>query len=129
MRSQNEHAHTKIDSRPKELGWRKSLPGHVARRGLQACNSPGPRQGKGNRVLATPAPRRLSTLDRVHVAMLFQRGGHARALRSLIAAELAAGSPFPALVNALCALYPPRSEDRRLVEGVAVVMAALARDA
>lgn len=57
-------------------------------------------------------------LDRVHTAMLFQASGRSAALRSLMQAEQERGSDFLRLVNALTALYPRGSEEKRLRDGM-----------
>ena len=59
-----------------------------------------------------------TTLDRVHAAMLFQAGGRAAALRNLIRAETERGPDFLRLANALAALYPTGSEEKRLLEAM-----------
>ena len=59
-----------------------------------------------------------TTLDRVHAAMLFQSRGHANALRALIKAEQERGSDFLRLANALSALYPTGTEEKRLLEAM-----------
>jgi len=59
-----------------------------------------------------------TTLDRVHAAMLFQAGGRATALRNLIRAEIERGPDFLRLANALAALYPAGSEEKRLLEAL-----------
>jgi Adenine-specific DNA methylase containing a Zn-ribbon len=59
-----------------------------------------------------------TTLDRVHAAMLFQAGGRANALRTLIQAELDRGPAFLRLANALSALYPRGSEEKRLLDAM-----------
>jgi hypothetical protein len=59
-----------------------------------------------------------TTLDRVHKAMLLQRSGNAPALQDFLHAELARGPSFLLLANALCALYPNGSEEKRLLEAV-----------
>ncbi len=56
-----------------------------------------------------------TTLDRVHAAMLMQSGGQANALRKLISAEQDRGPEFLRLSNALSALYPKGSEEKRLL--------------
>ena len=62
--------------------------------------------------------RDLTTLDRVHVAMLLQRGGQAAALRNLLSAEQDRGPEFLRLANALSALYPRGSEEKRLLDAM-----------
>lgn len=59
-----------------------------------------------------------TTLDRVHAAMLLQAGGQANALRMLIKAEQDRGSDFLRLANALSALYPRGSEEKRLLDAM-----------
>jgi putative DNA methylase len=59
-----------------------------------------------------------TTLDRVHAAMLLQAGGQANALRMLIKAEQDRGSDFLRLANALSALYPKGSEEKRLLDAM-----------
>jgi len=59
-----------------------------------------------------------TTLDRVHAAMLLQAGGQANALRMLIKSEQDRGSDFLRLANALSALYPSGSEEKRLLDAM-----------
>ena len=59
-----------------------------------------------------------TTLDRVHVAMLLQAGGHANALRTLIGTEQHRGPEFLRLANALSALYPRGSQEKRLLDAM-----------
>lgn len=59
--------------------------------------------------------REATTLDRVHAAMLLQASGRANALRALIKSEQERGPDFIRLANALHALYPKDSEERRLL--------------
>ena len=59
-----------------------------------------------------------TTLDRVHAAMLFQSSGHANALRELIGAEQERGPDFLRLSNALSALYPRGSNEKRLLDAM-----------
>ena len=59
-----------------------------------------------------------TTLDRVHTAMLFQSSGHSNALRGLIAAEQERGPDFLRLANALSALYPRGSNEKRLLDAM-----------
>ena len=60
----------------------------------------------------------VTVLDRVHAAMLFQAGGHTSALRKLIEAELGRGPEFLRLANALSALYPGGSQEKRLLDAM-----------
>jgi len=62
--------------------------------------------------------RRATTLDRVHAAMLLQAGGQTNALRSLIKAEQDRSPDFLRLANALSALYPKGSEEKRLLDAM-----------
>ena len=64
------------------------------------------------------AMREATTLDRVHAAMLLQAGGQANALRALIGAEQDRGPDFLRLANALSALYPKESEEKRLLDAM-----------
>ena len=59
-----------------------------------------------------------TTLDRVHAAMLLQSSGHANALRTLIGAEQDRGPEFLRLANALSALYPRGSQEKRLLDAM-----------
>ena len=59
-----------------------------------------------------------TTLDRLHAAMLLQASGHASALRTLIAAEQERGAGFLRLANALTALYPRGSQEKRLLDAM-----------
>ncbi|MBI4676023.1 MAG: DUF1156 domain-containing protein [Elusimicrobia bacterium] len=59
-----------------------------------------------------------TTLDRVHAAMLLQAGGQANALRALIKAEVERSPDFVRLANALSALYPSGSEEKRLIDAM-----------
>ncbi len=60
----------------------------------------------------------VTVLDRVHAAMLFQAGGHTSTLRKLIEAELGRGPEFLRLANALSALYPGGSQEKRLLDAM-----------
>jgi len=62
--------------------------------------------------------REATTLDRVHAAMLLQAGGQSNALRALIKAEQERGPDFLRLANALSALYPKESEEKRLLDAM-----------
>ena len=59
-----------------------------------------------------------TTLDRVHAAMLLQASGHSQALRNLLRAEQERSADFLRLANALTALYPPGSEEKRLLDAM-----------
>jgi len=62
--------------------------------------------------------REATVLDRVHAAMLLQSSGQANALRALIKAEQDRGPDFLRLANALSALYPKDSEEKRLLDAM-----------
>ena len=62
--------------------------------------------------------REATTLDRVHAAMLLQASGRTNALRALLRAEQDRGPYFLRLSNALAALYPAGTEEKRLVEAM-----------
>ena len=62
--------------------------------------------------------REATTLDRVHAAMLLQASGQSNALRALIKSEQDRGPDFLRLANALSALYPTGSEEKRLLDAM-----------
>ena len=59
-----------------------------------------------------------TTLDRVHAAMLLQASGRSQALRNLLRAEQDRSPEFLRLANALTALYPRGSEEKRLLDAM-----------
>lgn len=67
---------------------------------------------------ALKTDRQATTLDRVHAAMLLQAGGRTNALRALLKAEQERGPDFLRLANALSALYPKGSEEKRLIDAM-----------
>lgn len=67
---------------------------------------------------AVAAPRDATTLDRVHAAMLLQASGRTNALRALLRSEQDRGPDFLRLANALSALYPKGSEEKRLLDAM-----------
>jgi hypothetical protein len=67
---------------------------------------------------APPARRQPTTLDRVHAAMLLQASGQTNALRALLKSEKDRGPDFLRLANALSALYPKDSEEKRLLDAM-----------
>ena len=88
--------------------WNAALPPVKRRRGAKiALDSD-----------ATLQAPEATTLDRVHAAMLLQSSGHAGALRALIAAEQERGPDFLRLANALSALYPRPSQEKRLLDAM-----------
>ena len=80
------------------------------------------RGGKRSRSMARAAELttdlEATTLDRIHAAMLLQAGGMTNALRALIKAEQERGTDFLRLANALSALYPKGSEEKRLLDAM-----------
>jgi hypothetical protein len=64
------------------------------------------------------AKHEATMLDRVHMAMLLQASGRTNALRALLKAEQERGSDFLRLANALSALYPTQSEEKRLLDAM-----------
>ena len=80
---------------------------------------PGRRQGSNGHgadpILQSPD---ATALDRVHAAMLLQAGGHGNALQALIASERERGPDFLRLSNALSALYPRGSREKRLLDAM-----------
>lgn len=82
---------------------------------------PQPRWGRGRSAgfdTHSELPTGATVLDRVHAAMLFQLGGHATALRTLIKAEQERGPDFMRLANALSALYPRGGQEKRLLDAM-----------
>ncbi|MDH7561709.1 MAG: DUF1156 domain-containing protein [bacterium] len=61
-------------------------------------------------------------LCHVHRAMLFQRQGMTAALRELLFREMTYRPEFLRLANALSALYPPASEEKRLLDAMLLAM-------
>jgi adenine-specific DNA methylase len=64
------------------------------------------------------APLSATTLDRVHAAMLLQASGRSQALRALLRSEQERGPDFLRLANALSALYPRDSDEKRLLDAM-----------
>ncbi len=62
--------------------------------------------------------RGATTLDRVHGAMLLQSSGRSNALRALLKSEVDRGPDFVRLANALSALYPKESDEKRLLDAM-----------
>lgn len=86
---------------------------------------PPPRLRTATRSRARPLPShagRATTLDRVHAAMLLQRGGQSNALRALLQAEAAQGKDFERLATRLSALYPREVEEKRLLDAMLLAM-------
>ncbi len=64
------------------------------------------------------AHRGETTLDRVHAAMILQASGRSHALRGLLKSELERGPGSLRLANALSALYPTGSDEKRLIDAM-----------
>ena len=62
--------------------------------------------------------RESTTLDHVHMAMLLQAMGRYEALKVLIRGESERNPDFLRLANALSALYPAGSEEKRLLDAM-----------
>ncbi|MGO9465875.1 MAG: DUF1156 domain-containing protein [Isosphaeraceae bacterium] len=83
-----------------------------------------PIQGRRRRSAANVSDESLNrhrgatTLDHVHAAMLMQSAGRANALRALITSERDRGPDFLRLANALSALYPQGSDEKRLLDAM-----------
>lgn len=65
-----------------------------------------------------PIVQTVTTLDRVHAAMLLQASGQANGLRAMLKEEQQRGPDFLRLANALSALYPKDSEEKRLLDAM-----------
>ena len=76
------------------------------------------RQGTSSTDAVAEITREPTTLDRLHAGMLLQASGRTEALRTLIRAEQDRGPDFLRLSNALSALYPKGSEEKRLLDGM-----------
>jgi hypothetical protein len=66
--------------------------------------------------------RDATTLDRVHAAMLLHSSGRTNALRTLLKSEKERGPEFERLANALSALYPKDSEEKRVLDAMLLGM-------
>ena len=105
--------------------WIESDPGASLQQTLfpEPDAAPKPRiQRRGKKPLLT-GDAELQTLDataldRVQAAMLLQASGHANALRALITAEQDRSPDFLRLANALSALYPRGSQEKRLLDAM-----------
>ncbi|MGH7987288.1 MAG: hypothetical protein ACREQX_13500 [Candidatus Binataceae bacterium] len=76
------------------------------------------KSGPGGRDEAPTLKPGNTTLDRVHIAMLLQAAGKSNALRTMLKAETERGPDFVRLANALSALYPRDSEEKRLLDAM-----------
>ena len=59
-----------------------------------------------------------TTLDRLHAAMILQASGRTNALRTFLKEEIDRNPDFLRLANALSALYPRGSEEKRLLDAM-----------
>ncbi|MXW09549.1 MAG: DUF1156 domain-containing protein [Gammaproteobacteria bacterium] len=88
----------------------------------ETTQTPSARRRRGARSILDPDDALqgpdATTLDRIHAGMLLQASGHANALRKLIAAEQDRGPGFLRLANALSALYPRWSREKRLLDAM-----------
>jgi putative DNA methylase len=82
----------------------------------------GPQEAADAGDLGVQKRHEATTLDRVHMAMLLQASGQSNALRALLEAERERGPDFLRLANALSALYPKGSEEKRLLDAVLLAM-------
>jgi putative DNA methylase len=78
------------------------------------------KKAPGSKVKAAEvaAPQQATTLDRVHAAMLLQSSGQTNGLRALLREEQQRGPDFVRLANALSALYPKDSDEKRLLDAM-----------
>ncbi len=76
------------------------------------------KRGRKTVVASDDKPREATTLDRVHAAILLQASGQSAALKALIESEQKRGPDFVRLANALSALYPKNSEEKRLLDAM-----------
>lgn len=95
---------------PPVQGKRKKGKGKTPSRDRQGAGSDDPS-------LAVVA-RKATTLDHVHAAMLLQSSGRANPLRALLKSEIERGPDFLRLANALSALYPKDSDEKRLLDAM-----------
>jgi len=91
----------------------------LAQAGIKARR---PRKKKEQVAESSPKAGVTTTLDRVHAAMLLQASGQTNALRALLKAEVDRGPDFLRLANALSALYPKQSEEKRLLDAMLLVI-------
>ena len=83
----------------------------------RAADRPGSSDGDDLTVRHGP-----TTLDRIHAAMLLQSSGRSQALRSMLRAEQDRGPDFLRLADALSALYPRGSEEKRLLDAMVLAV-------
>ena len=88
----------------------------------EPANQPRGRRRRFIAASAQAAVTEATTLDRVHTAMLLQSSGRTNALRALLTAEQERGADFVRLSNALSALYPQGSEEKRLLDAMLLAL-------
>lgn len=76
------------------------------------------RRRRGRVFADLDTPLSATTLDRIHAGMLLQASGRSTALRALLRAEQERGPDFLRLANALTALYPRSSDEKRLLDAM-----------
>jgi hypothetical protein len=81
-----------------------------------------PKASPGVRRVVAKRLVNLTTLDRLHKAMLLFAAGQTAALRRLLEGERRQGRRFERLALALTALYPQGTPERRWLEGVQTLM-------
>lgn len=78
----------------------------------------GKAKATGTTISDAPAPQMVTTLDRLHAAMLLQASGQSNGLRAMLKEEQQRGPDFLRLANSLSALYPKDSEEKRLLDAM-----------
>jgi adenine-specific DNA methylase/very-short-patch-repair endonuclease len=98
--------------------------GEFSKGGIEEGFAKGGKEGikKGGLPTGASAKVGTTTLDRVHAAMLLQASGQTNALRALLKAEVERSPDFLRLANALSALYPKNSEEKRLLDAMLLAM-------
>jgi adenine-specific DNA methylase len=94
------------------------LPGNDKPAVIPRLRIGGKKAGKASPDEAPTLQPGATTLDRVHIAMLLQASGKSNALRTMLKAEIERGPDFLRLANALSALYPKDSEEKRLLDAM-----------
>ncbi len=100
---------------PAAVRERRPRTGGASRLGERRARTGAADETSGDRAAAMPG---ATTLDRVHTGMLLQAGGQTYALRALLKSERERGPDFLRLSNALSALYPRGSEEKRLLDAM-----------
>lgn len=63
-------------------------------------------------------PHQITTLDRLHAAMVLQQTGQTNGLRAMLRDEIQRGPDFLRLANALSRLYPKNTDEKRLLDAM-----------